>query len=117
MSRAKEILELVRAGFTRDDILILYKDETPAPAAQPAENNPAPAVPAQPAQPAANPTAAQPAEEPAGYARILQELTNLNQRISSYNVLTSNAGQPQQPETMDDIIAKIIAPKAPEVKK
>ena len=118
MSRAAEILELVRAGFTRDDILTLYRDDSqapeaqPAPAAQPAENNQAPAVPAQPAQPAGNQPAAQPTEEPAGYARILQELTNLNQRISNYNVLTAGQGQPQQPETMDDFIAKIIAPKS-----
>ena len=123
MSRATEILELVRAGFTRNDILILYRDENQAPApaaqpaAQPAENNPAPAAPAQPAQPAGNQPAAQPAEEPDSYARILQELTTLNNRISNINVLTSGTGQPQQQETMDDFIAKIIAPKAPEVKK
>ena len=119
MPKASEILELVRAGFSRDDILTLYSDDSQAPAAQPApaENNQAPAVPAQPAQPAGNQPAAQPAEEAASYAKILQELTNLNNRISNFNVLTAGTGQIQQPETMDDIIARIIAPKAPEVTK
>ena len=104
----EDIILLVKAGYTRDQIAAMQ-----APAEPPAQ--PAPAEP--PAQPApAEPTQASPAEPPAppkpqGIEDLSQmlaaEFAKLNDAIVKANL--QHAQQPPQ-ESVDNILASIINP-------
>ena len=94
----EDIILLVKAGYTRDQIAAMQipKQEPPA---QPApQEPPAPAPQEPPAQ-------------PAGMAELTQlmvnEFSKLNAAITSANL--AQAQQPKQ-ESVDDIIASIINP-------
>ena len=54
-------------------------------------------------------TSQQPAQQPGGYEQIMSELLGLKQAVQAGNMMQSQ--QPAQPQTADDIIANIIAPK------
>lgn len=51
----------------------------------------------------------QPTQQPGGYEQIMSELLGLKQAVQAGNMMA--ALQPAQPQTAEDIIANIIAPK------
>lgn len=105
----EDIILLVKAGYTRDQIAAMQAPApTPAPAPAPAPT-PAPA-PAEPsAEPPAPPTPADP--KPQGIEDLSQmlaaEFAKLNDAIVKANL--QQAQQPPQ-ESVDDILASIINP-------
>ena len=109
----EQVLNLVNAGFTREQIMHLESTGMLAPAAAPAAA-PAPAAPA--AAPAAAPTpAAAPAAAPApaapaaGFDSILAEVEKIKQALQTTAILGMQ--QPAQSgKTSVDILAAVIAP-------
>lgn len=96
----EDIILLVKAGYTRDQIAAMQipKQEPPAPAPQ---EPPAPAPQETPA----------PAPQPAGMAELTQLMVNEFSKLNAA-ITASNLAQAQQPkqESVDDIIASIINP-------
>ena len=96
----EDIILLVKAGYTRDQIAAMQ-----APAEPPAPPAPEPA----PAEPPAQPTPAEP--KPQGIEDLSQmlaaEFAKLNDAIVKANL--QQAQQPPQ-ESVDDILASIINP-------
>ena len=122
----KEILELVRAGFTKQDIAQMVAPvaadpaavQTSIPAEQAAPEAAAEAVPAAvPAAPAAPAAVAQPEPQPQqpSTADIMREIARLNSAIQANAI--ANSTMPQgisNPVKAEDIVAQIIRPKFPE---
>ena len=95
----EEIIALCHAGYNSDQIMQLAQ-------AQQMER----------AQQMQQPQQMQPVQQPAqqmqqlgGYDQIMSELLGLKQAVQAGNMMA--AQQPTQPQTADDIIANIIAPK------
>ena len=104
----EEIMMLVRAGYTKEEISAMQTPADPAPA-DPALAEPAPADPA-PAEPApADPAPADPA--PAGNDQILAALNQLTQAVITNNI-NRQAFDPMPQRTAEDALAEIIAPPA-----
>lgn len=107
----EDIILLVKAGFTRDQIAAMQTP--PAPADPPAPPAPAdPPAPPAPAEPQARPAPAEPEPpKPQGLADLSQmlaaEFAKLNDAIVKANL--QHAQQPPQ-ESVDDILASIINP-------
>ncbi len=110
----EDIILLVKAGYTRDQIAAMQIPKQ-APPAQPAEP-PKQAPPAQPAEPPKQDPPGQPAEPPKqdppsgmeDLSKMLAaEFAKLNAAITVSNL--ANAQQPKQ-ESVDDILASIINP-------
>lgn len=107
----EDIILLVKAGYTRDQIAAMQAPAQTAPAnpAQAAPANPAQAAPAEPAQAAPAEPQAQP--KPQGIEDLSQmlaaEFAKLNDAIVKANL--QQAQQPPQ-ESVDDILASIINP-------
>ena len=98
----EDIILLVKAGYTRDQIVAM---QTPA-------EPPAPPAPPAPAEPPAPPTPAEPEPpKPQGIEDLSQmlaaEFAKLNDAIVKANL--QQAQQPPQ-ESVDDILASIINP-------
>ena len=91
----EEIILLVKAGYTRDQIAAMQ----------------VPPAPPAPQEPPAQPASQEPPVQPAGMAELTQlmvnEFSKLNAAITSANL--AQAQQPKQ-ESVDDIIASIINP-------
>ena len=117
-----EIIALCHAGYNSDQIMQLAQAQQmeraqqmqqPAqqmqqmqqPAQQPAQQMQQPAQ--QTAQQMQQP--AQQMQQPGGYEQIMSELLGLKQAVQAGNMM--QAQQPAQPQTAEDIIANIIAPK------
>ena len=109
----EDIILLVKAGYTRDQIAAMQAP--PAPAEPPAPPAPAPAEPPAPpapapAEPPAPPAPAEP-PKPRGLEDLSQmlaaEFAKLNEAIVKANL--QQAQQPPQ-ESVDDILASIINP-------
>lgn len=108
-----DVIKMLNAGFTRDEILNMDAapavDPQPAAAPQPApaaDPQPAPAADPQPTPaPAADP---QPAQAPS-WDRLMQEFADLKRAVQAGN---RNAAQQPAPVTMDGetVLANIIAP-------
>lgn len=123
---AQEILELMRGGFTHDEIIALTQtpaapapDSVPAPAPAP-EPQPSPADEPAPAPvPAPVPASApEPTPDPDAIAKLLQANSELQQQVAHLtSTLQANAiaqsmipgGTPQQPDAAQ-ILAQIIRP-------
>ena len=109
----EDIILLVKAGYTRDQIAAMQAP--PAPAEPPAPPAPAPAEPPAPPAPAPAETQAPPAPaeppKPQGLedlsAMLAAEFAKLNAAIVKANLQL--AQQPPQ-ESVDDILASIINP-------
>lgn len=102
----EDIILLVKAGYTRDQIAAMQASGAP-------QEPPAPPAPAEPAPaPAPTPTQAEPAPtKPQGLEDLSQmlsaEFAKLNDAIVKANL--QQAQQPPQ-ESVDDILASIINP-------
>jgi len=104
----EEIMMLVRAGYTKEEISAMQTQADPAPA-DPAPADPAPADPA-PAEPApADQAPADPAH--AGNDQILAALNQLTQAVITNNI-NRQAFDPVPQRTAEDALAEIIAPPA-----
>ena len=124
--KASEILELIRAGYTKEEIASLDDTTESAGAAattpaQPTRTEPGQAqaqetteTAAAGAQPAAQPAAAgtQPAAPTDGITAVLAKMTKTLQAMQAANVTGSNNPGPQtSAEKSKEILANIIAPK------
>jgi hypothetical protein len=104
-----DILDLIRAGYTKADIEAMEAAPTPAPAevpakpAQPAAQPAADPKPAQPAQPAAE---AQPAEAPAD--PVLAELKAMREQMNKLSIAQGAAKIPDKDELMKTALEKLI---------
>ena len=99
----EEILALCHAGYNSDQIIQLAQAqqlERAQQMQQPAQQMERAQQPAQQMQ--------QPAQQ-SGYEQIMSELLGLKQAVQAGNMM--QAQQPAQPQTAEDIIANIIAPK------
>ena len=98
-----DVIALARAGYTREEIAALNNPTAPA---VPAPAAPAPAVPA-PAAPAPAPAPEEPT--PAWAEALNANIAALTQRVTAMNL--GGAIPAQQPQTVDAILAEIIAPQ------
>lgn len=91
----EEIIKLLDAGYTRDEILEMDKEHAPEP-------DPAPA-------PEPDPAPADPAPDMAGYMDEMKKMfSDLTKELVASNIMRSRQDG-EDPE--EDIIAKIINPK------
>ena len=103
----EEIIALCHAGYNSDQIMQLAQAQQMERAQQ--VQQPAQQV-QQPAQPVQQPAQqVQQVQQPGGYDQIMAELLGLKQAVQAGNMMQSQ--QPAQPQTAEDIIANIIAPK------
>ena len=102
----EEIIALCHAGYNSDQIIQLAQAQQMERAQQmqqPAQQMQQPQQPQQVQQPA------QQMQQPGGYDQIMSELLGLKQAVQAGNMMAAH--QPAQPQTAEDIIANIIAPK------
>ena len=97
-----DILDLIRAGYTKADIEAMKAAPTPAPAEVPAKPAADP-KPAQPAQPAAE---AQPAEATAD--PVLAELKAMREQMNKLSIAQGAAKIPDKDELMKTALEKLI---------
>lgn len=104
--KANEILELVRAGWTKADILAMAAGEAaePVPAAEPAEPAAEPAAPADTAEPAAEPE-----KTPAWAVNLEASIAAMTRTIQTYNRTHSGKGAVETVQTTDDILREMFA--------
>lgn len=98
----QDIIDLTKAGYTKDDIAKLTQAEAPAPA------TPAPATPA----PAQDP---KPASVDPALSAIQNQIETLKQMMQLDNIKLVNQ-EPAKQRTIDDIFAEIINPPMPDNK-
>lgn len=118
-----DIMALVKAGYTKDEIAQMEKPEptnpNPVPVSEPtpthapvAEPEPTPApAPALVPQPVAQPTPA-PAQSEPTMAELMQSIAKLTSAVQANAIAQSvipGAGNPQAP-TAEDMLAEIIRP-------
>ena len=103
--KANEVLELVRAGWTKADILAMAAGEAaaPVPAAKPAEPAAEPAAPADPAEPA------EPEKAPAWAVNLEASIAAMTRTIQTYNRTHSGKGAVETVQTTDDILREMFA--------
>ena len=105
-----EIIALCHAGYNSDQIMQLAQAqqmERAQQVQQPAQQVQQMQQPAQQVQQMQQP--AQQVQQPGGYEQIMSELLGLKQAVQAGNMMATQ--QPAQPQTAEDIIANIIAPK------
>lgn len=101
-----EVIQLLKAGYTKSEIQDLMREPAPA----------EPEGPAEPIDPA--PEAPDPAPAPAAPSQTDQEITelrrlvdNLTKLVQQQNIRNSSMPAPKSPEqTAEDILASIINP-------
>lgn len=102
-----DVIALARAGYTREEIAALNTTDAPVVAA--------PAAPAAPIAEEAAPAAPAPeAPAPAWAEALNTSIAALTQRITAINIGGATPAQP--PQTVDAILAEIIAPQPPKPK-
>ena len=103
-----DVIALARAGYTREEIAAL--NTTDAPIAAPAAPIVEGAAPAAPIVEGAAPAAPIAAEATPAWAEALNaNIAALTQRVTAMNL--GGAIPAQQPQTVDAILAEIIAPQ------
>lgn len=104
---AENILKLVDAGFSKEEILALtgtaQPEEADAPKEAPAEPEPAKDQPVKPAPETSDPNAER-------YAELLDAMQKLTGAIQAGNILNSS-NREQQQLTPEEVIAEVLAPK------
>lgn len=114
-----DIMALVKAGYTKEEIALMEKPgtSTPAPAPEPVKETaptpePAPAQVAEPvAQPVPAPQPAQPEAQPT-MAELMQSIAKLTSAVQANAIAQSvipGGANPQTP-TAEDMLAEIIRP-------
>lgn len=104
-----DVIVLARAGYTREEIAALNTTDAPVVAA-PAAPIAAEATPAAPIAAEATPAAPIAAEATPAWAEALNaNIAALTQRVTAMNL--GGAIPAQQPQTVDAILAEIIAPQ------
>lgn len=107
-----EVIKLLDAGFTKDDIMAL---QGAAPAAAPA----AAADPAPPADPDPAPAAAaaaDPAEDQPGlsamqaFNTLINKMNDKLDQIQAANIVNTSTGSPDQEETAESVLQELIFP-------
>lgn len=103
----EDVLKLVNAGFSKDEIIALVGPAVPDPKPEP---EPAPTPEPQPVpEPAAAPQPAASPEQADAIAALTQQVANLTALVQKSNMLRME--QPEvKPESAEDIIANIIYP-------
>ena len=102
-----DVIALARAGYTREEIAALNTTDAPVVAAPAA---PVVATPAAPIAAEATPAAPIAAEATPAWAEALNaNIAALTQRVTAMNL--GGAIPAQQPQTVDAILAEIIAPQ------
>lgn len=113
-----EILELIRAGFTKDEINAMMKDTEPEkiPEKPPENKEPTPVPPTDPAPtgtPEQKPTPVPENKEPTETEKLLSalgmQITTLTNAIHAANVAGAEGKTPTE-DTPESIIARIINP-------
>ena len=114
---SKDLMKLVAAGFTKEEILQIASASVYAPASEPEAPAPEPEAPApEPAAPAPEPEA--PAPEPVDNStellNVMQGLTSqmntLTRALQASNILRAEQAGTGKPDKVDDILATIINP-------
>lgn len=101
-----DLMKLVNAGFTKEEILAMVGSQPAAPAPEPTPA-PEPEKPAAPDPEPEKPAAPDPASD--AIAKLTQQVTQLTTIVQQSNLL--RAEQPNiTPEKPEDIIASIIYP-------
>lgn len=85
--KLEDIIKLIDAGYTKEDILAMNEEK-------PAEPEPAPAP------------VSVPEEKPDTQAAILAELQQMRKSINAMNIM--NSGTTEQAETTDEILMKAM---------
>lgn len=119
MAALNEIMKLVDAGFTKDEILAMTaepeKKESPADPEKEKEPEPAPADPdPKPAAPAPAPAPAQP-EQKSQLDILIEKVQELSNQVITNNINTQSI-DPSQRRTDEDILAAVINPPRAEKK-
>ena len=104
-----EIIALCHAGYNSDQIMQLAQAQQLERAQQPAQQMQQPAQQMQQPAQQMQQQPAQQMQQPGGYEQIMSELLGLKQAVQAGNMMQTQ--QPAQPQTAEDIIANIIAPK------
>ena len=114
-----DIMALVKAGYTKEEIALMEKPSTPAPAPDPEPvKDPAPTpepAPAQVAEPVAVaqpvPQTAQPEAQPT-MAELMQSIAKLTSAVQANAIAQSviPGGANAQTPTAEDMLAEIIRP-------
>lgn len=93
-----EIIKLIDAGYTKEDIEAMNQPETPVDTQATAAADQAPATP--------SPTAGTEQPDPAAVnAAMLKELQDLKKAVYAMNIM--NTEQPEKPG-VDDILSKVL---------
>ena len=102
-----EIIKLLDAGFTKDDIMALQGAAPAAPAADP---DPAPASDPDPA-PAADPADDQPGlSAMQAFNTLINKMNDKLDQIQAANIVNSSTGSPDQEETAESVLQELIFP-------
>lgn len=106
-----EVVQLLKAGYTKSEIQDLMKEPAPAEPAGPAES--APEQPAPEEAPAAE--AAAPSQTEQEIVELRRLVDNLTKLVQQQNIRNSSMPEPKSKEqTSEDILATIINPKKEE---
>lgn len=103
-----EIIKLLDAGFTKDDIMALQGSTAAA-------ADPAPASDPEPAPAAAAPTP-DPAEDQPGlsamqaFNTLINKMNDKLDQIQAANIVNSSTGSPDQEETAESVLQELIFP-------
>ncbi len=102
-----EIIKLLDAGFTKDDIMAL---QGTAPAAPEADQDPAPASDPDPA-PAADPADDQPGlSAMQAFNTLINKMNDKLDQIQAANIVNTSTGSPDQEETAESVLQELIFP-------
>lgn len=101
-----EIIKLLDAGFTKDDIMALQgaapaADPDPAPASDP---DPAPAAAADPAEDQPGLSAMQ------AFNTLINKMNDKLDQIQAANIVNTSTGSPDQEETAESVLQELIFP-------
>lgn len=108
-----DIMALVKAGYTKEEIALMEKPGTtnPEPAPEPAPTPAPEPEPAPSAQPAPQPAPAQPEAQPT-MAELMQSIAKLTSAVQANAIAQSviPGGANAQTPTAEDMLAEIIRP-------
>ena len=100
---SKDLMKLVDAGFTKEEILQIASASVYAPAPEPEAPAPEPAAPAP-----------EPVDNSTELLNVMQGLTSqmntLTRALQASNILRAEQAGTGKPDTVDDILATIINP-------